>query len=76
MKEIVQRCNYYKYYYEYEEMENDMTVIAIREPVYKDIQAWKKSRIDSKYLCNQILNEIYIGNELEEKRRVISGIIG
>lgn len=74
--EIVKRCNHYGYFYEYEDIDNNTTVIALREPVYKDVQAWKKRRIDSKYLCNQILNDIYMGKELEDKRRAISGIIG
>lgn len=29
-----------------------------------------------KYLCNQILSDIYRGKEREDKRMVISGIIG
>jgi len=68
LEEIVQRCNHYGYFYEYEEIEDSVTVIALREPIYKDVQAWKKRRTDSKYLCNQILNDIYIGKELEDKR--------
>lgn len=76
LETIVQRCNHYGYFYEYEEIGDSVTIIAVREPIYKDVQAWKESRTDSKYLCNQILNDIYIGKELEDKRRVISGIIG
>lgn len=76
LEAIVQRCNHYGYFYEYEEIGDSVTVIALREPIYEDVQAWKKSRTDSKNLCNQILNDIYIGEELEDKRRVISGIIG
>lgn len=69
-------CDYYEYFYECEETESDVMVLALKEPVYKDIQAWKKQRADSKWLCNQILNDIYIEEELEKKRRIISGIIG
>lgn len=76
LEAIVQRCNHYGYFYEYEEIGDSLTVIALKEPIYKDVQAWKESRTDSRYLCNQILNDIYIGKELEDKRRVISGIIG
>lgn len=76
LKEIIQRCDHYGYFYEYEEIEDSMSVIALKEPVYEDVQAWKKGGKDSKCLCNQILNDIYIGKELDDKRRVISGIIG
>lgn len=74
--DIVQLCDHYKYFYECKKMEMNITAIAVKEPIYKDIQAWKVNKMDSKLLCNQILNDIYIGKELEEKRRMISGIIG
>lgn len=76
VEEIIKLCEHYEYFYKYEEIEDGITVIALKEPIYKDVQAWKKRRIDSKYLCNQILSDIYRGKECEDKRMVISGIIG
>lgn len=76
LESIIRRCNHFGYFYENEEIGDSVIVLALREPIYKDVQAWKKIRTDSKSLCNQILNDIYIGEELEDKRRVISGIIG
>ena len=75
-EEIIWLCNHYKYFCEYDEMEDGVTIIAVKEPVYKDVRAWKVESTDSKYLCNEILDDIYTGREQVSRRRMISGIIG
>lgn len=76
LEEIIWLCNHYKYYCEYDETEDGVTIMAVKEPVYEDVRAWKVESTDSKYLCNEILDDIYAGKEQDSRRRMISGIIG
>lgn len=75
-KNIMELCNYFKIEYKVKELGNNRNLLIVKEPVYKDVKAWMRLQIDSKSLCNQILNELYRGNTLNKKRMSISGIIG
>lgn len=73
---IVQICVCYEYEYKVKELNRNMALLVVREPVYKDVKAWMSSETDSKILCNQILNDLYYGDTINKKRMSISGIIG
>jgi len=73
---IIETCNHFGYDYEVTNLESEMCLLTITEPIYKDIKSWMKRHKDSKALCNEILNDVYYGEELKKKQMSINGIIG
>jgi Zn-dependent peptidase ImmA (M78 family) len=73
---IIETCIHYGYNYKVTELEDEMCLLVITEPIYRDVKAWVKRHQDSKLLCNEILNDLYYGEELKKKRMSISGVIG